>query len=302
MHSNWDRKRYRWLFSLLIPSLVGLGPALYLATHSAALLWAPLVLIYGILPVVDWRLGPDPSNPPEELLDELEADPYYRYITYAIVPILWAIWIYAGWFVARHPLPWHGWLALALSTGVAGGFCINVGHELGHKRTRLERTLAKIILAPTGYGHFYIEHNRGHHRDVATPDDPASARMGETIYRFVLREMPGAFFRAWGLERERLARAGQSPWTLRNEILQPALLTVLLYGGLAVWLGPAVLPFLLAAAFWSDFQLTSANYIEHYGLLRQKLANGRYEVCLPQHSWNSNHRLSNWASFHLQRH
>jgi alkane 1-monooxygenase len=297
-----DRKRYAWLFSLLIPALVGLGPALYLAAHDARLLWAPVILIYAILPFVDILIGPDRSNPPEELVEALENQPFYRYITYAIVPLLWAIWIFAAWFVGTHPLPWYGWLALVLSTGVAGGFCINVGHELGHKRTALERRLAKIILAPTGYGHFYIEHNRGHHRDVATPEDPASARMGESIYKFLLREMPGAFLRAWKLEQDRLARMGQSPWTWQNEILQPLLLTVLLYGGLTAWLGLPVLPFLLAAAFWSDFQLTSANYIEHYGLLRRRLANGRYEVCRPQHSWNSNHAFSNWASFHLQRH
>ena len=193
-------------------------------------------------------------------------------------------------------------LGLIMSTGGVGGFCINLGHETGHKRTPLERWLAKLILAPTFYGHFTVEHNRGHHRDVATPEDPASSRMGETIWTFVFREVPGAFRRAWRLERDRMRVDGQAFWSWHNEILQPAFITVALWGTLCLWLGVGVLWFLVPAALWSNFQLTSANYIEHYGLLRQKNAQGRYETCKPQHSWNSNHVFSNWATFHLQRH
>ena len=186
--------------------------------------------------------------------------------------------------------------------GSVGGFCINLGHELGHKQTKLERWLAKIVLAPTGYGHFFIEHNRGHHRDVATPDDPASSRMGESIWRFVLREIPGAARRAWRLESDRLQRDGLPRWSLHNEILQPALITLALWSVLMVWLGVSILPFLIAMSLWANFQLSSANYVEHYGLLRARRADGRYEMCKPHHSWNSNHIFSNWALFHLQRH
>ena len=118
----------------------------------------------------------------------------------------------------------------------------------------------------------------------------------------MLREMPGAFRRAWVLERQRLQTDGLPFWSLHNAILQPALITVALWSGLCLWLGPQVLLFLLPAALWSNFQLTSANYIEHYGLLRQVGPNGRVETCKPHHSWNSNHVFSNWATFHLQRH
>jgi alkane 1-monooxygenase len=173
---------------------------------------------------------------------------------------------------------------------------------MGHKKTGLERWLAKITLALGFYGHFFVEHNRGHHRDVATPEDPASSRMGESIYRFVFREMPGAFFRAWDLEAQRLERCGKSVWSLDNEVLQPALISAVLYGGLIAWLGIEILPVMLLIAFWGAFQLTLANYIEHYGLLRRKEPSGRYERCQPHHSWNSNHLFSNWALFHLQRH
>jgi alkane 1-monooxygenase len=219
-----------------------------------------------------------------------------------LAPVLWAAFIYSAWFVIRTDLPWFGTLAMVLTSGSVGGFCINLGHELGHKNTRLERWLAKIVLAPTGYGHFYIEHNRGHHRDAATPLDPASSRMGESIYRFMLREMPGAWWRAWDLEKTRLQKSGLPVFSWHNEILQPALLTLLLWSTLTLWLGVQVLPFLLVVSFWSNFQLTSANYIEHYGLLRQLRAPGKYEACQPHHSWNSNHIFTNWILFHLQRH
>jgi len=298
-----DHKRPLWLLSLFVPILGLIGPALYLlVSPSEFWLWlSPLFFYFGI-PLLDALIGEDPSNPPESEVPALEADPYYRWITYLLVPVLWASFIAICVFVASQPLSATGLLAMIINTGGGLGFAINLGHEMGHKKSTLERWLAKLALAPACYGHFYIEHNRGHHRDVATPVDPASSRMGESIYRFVLREMPGGFRRAWQLERERLARCGKGPWNLDNEVLQPALISLALYGALVATLGWQILPFLLLSAFWGAFQLTSANYLEHYGLLRRKLENGRYEVCQPHHSWNSNHLFSNWALFHLQRH
>lgn len=297
-----DRKRYAWLVSLLVPSIVGIGPLLVLATGDARMLWLQVAFFYLVIPLLDWLMGEDQSNPPESAVPALDADLYYRRITYLLVPILWAAFIFSAWFVATTPLPVHGLIAMVLITGSVGGFAINLGHEMGHKNTRLERWLTKLVLAPTGYGHFSVEHNRGHHRDAATPMDPASSRMGESIYKFVLREMPGAWVRAWALESARLRNAKLPVWSLHNEILQPALITGCLWSVLVIWLGVQILPFLIVASFWANFQLTSANYIEHYGLLRAERAPGKYEVCQPHHSWNSNHIFSNWALFHLQRH
>jgi len=297
-----DRKRYAWLLSLLIPTTVLIGPALMASTGDPRALWIPVLFFYAVVPMLDYFLGEDLSNPPESAVPALDADLYYRWITYLLAPVLWASFIFSAWFVTHMDLPWYGWIAMVLISGSVGGFCINLGHELGHKNTALEKALAKIVLAPSGYGHFYVEHNRGHHRDVATPADPASSRMGESIYAFVLREMPGAWFRAWALERTRLQQAGLPVVSWHNHIVQPALLTLALWTDLALWLGWEVLPFLVAASFWANFQLTSANYIEHYGLLRQQRADGRYEPCQPHHSWNSNHIFSNWIVFHLQRH
>ena len=234
-------------------------------TGNPLALWAPVAFFYLVAPLLDWMLGVDHSNPPESAVPALENDRYYRRITFLLVPVLWAAFLFSAWWVSTKPLPWHGVLAMVLTTGTVGGFCINLGHELGHKSTALERWLAKLVLAPTAYGHFFIEHNRGHHRDVATPADPASSRMGESIYRFVLREMPGAARRAWALEKDRLARQHLPLLSWHDEILQPALVTALLWARLALWLGVAILPFLLAASFWANFQLTVMTLAVHPG-------------------------------------
>jgi alkane 1-monooxygenase len=162
--------------------------------------------------------------------------------------------------------------------------------------------LARLALAVPAYGHFTVEHGRGHHRWVATPEDHASSRMGESIYRFALRELPGGVRRAWALESQRLRSLGLSPWSRHNTMLQSYLVSAVLQVGLVLAFGWILLPFLAvhnAVAWW---QLTSANYVEHYGLLRQRLPGGAYEAPQPHHSWNTNHLVTNLATFHLQRH
>jgi alkane 1-monooxygenase len=223
-------------------------------------------------------------------------------LTYVAVPMHYAVLIVAAWAAATQPMTAVSFLGLTLSVGLVSGLAINTGHELGHKKTTHERWLAKLVLAVVGYGHFFVEHNRGHHRDVATPEDPASARLGESLYAFAVRELPGAWRRAWGSEVERLRRRGIAVWSLHNEVLQPLLITALLYAALIAGFGRAMLIFLPLQAAFGWWQLTSANFIEHYGLLRRKTADGRYERCRPEHSWNANHIATNVILFHLQRH
>lgn len=297
-----DPKRHAWLVALGVPMLAGAGPLLWLTWPSPLALWVPVLLIYGGGAALDALLGTDRANPPEWAVPQLEGDPYYRRITWALVPLLWLALVGAAWFSQHADLGGLAQAGLILSTGLVGGFCINLGHELGHQRGAVDRWLAKAVLAPTGYGHFTIEHNRGHHRDVATPEDPASSRMGESIWRFARRELPGAWRRAWALEATRLRASGHAVFGWRNEIVHTGAVTLAFWGVLVVWLGPGVLAFLLPTALWANFQLTSANYVEHYGLLRRAGPDGRPERCQPCHSWNSNHLFSNWATFHLQRH
>ncbi len=298
-----DRRRWLWSLSLLWPLMPVAACWLAAGTGQVAWYWATLVVWYCVVPILDHVFPPDASNPPDAVVPQLDEDRYYRILTWLTVPIHYVTLIYVAFVVGTQGLPWHAILGLALSVGVVNGLAINTGHELGHKTTKFERWLAKFALAVVGYGHFLIEHNRGHHVDVATPEDPASSKMGETIYGFACSEIPGAVRRAWESEQARLARRGTGPWNLSNEVLQPLLITAVLYAGLVYAFGWIMLPFLFVQAFWGWFGiLTSANYIEHYGLLRQKLANGRYEPCKPHHSWNSNHIMSNLILFNLQRH
>ena len=298
-----DRKRLMWLLSVVGPAGVTIGPVAHLlGATSEAWYFVAIAIFYIAVPLLDKLLGEDLSNPPESVVPRLEADRYYRWINYAVVPVLWGSLLFNCIFLATHELSSMAWLATVIVTGSMLGFGLNLSHELGHKKDWLARKIALFNTALGGYGHFSIEHNRGHHRHVATEEDPASSKMGETIYRFAFRELPGAYFRAWDLETERLGRQGKSPWSLDNEIIQAGLLTLALYGGLIAAFGPKMVPVLALVAFWGAFQLTSANYIEHYGLLRQKLPDGRYERCEPHHSWNSNHIVSILIVFHLQRH
>ena len=297
-----DHKRHWWLFSVIVPLITIVGPCLYLIEPNTWFLAIPFITFYGLAPLLDMVAGEDESNPPESVVPQLEADPYYRNITLALVPMLWASFLFSAWFIGTQDLSWLQIIITSFSTALICGFGLNLGHELGHKKNKTDRTLAKIVLALGAYGHFFIEHNKGHHRDVATKEDPASSQMGETIYTFVFREIPGAFFRAWELERNRLEKQSKSVWSLENEIIQPALISIALYGALIITFGAVMIPFLIIVMAFGAFQLTSANFIEHYGLLREKQENGRYERCQPKHSWNSNHKVSNWLLFHLQRH
>ena len=297
-----DRKRWAWALSVVYPLLPFAGMAAHSYSGYQIALALPLVVSYGLMPLLDFLIGGDRNNPPEAVVPQLEADRYYRWLTWATVPLHFIALIGCAWWVGTHELSWWAVLMLAYIAGTDSGLGINTGHELGHKRTAIEQWLARLVLAVPAYGHFTVEHGRGHHRSVSTPEDHASARMGESIYRFAWRELPGGIRRAWALERERLASAGKSVWSPHNTMLQSYAVTAVLQLGLIIAFGVVMLPFLAvhnAVAWW---QLTSANYVEHYGLLRSRLPNGKYETPQPHHSWNTNHVITNLALFHLQRH
>ncbi len=297
-----DRKRWFWLLSVTYPLQPLLAIGLHWQTGNQAWFLLPFLINWVIAPILDWAIGEDTNNPPEEVVMQLEQDPYYRRLTFMVVPVHYLTLGISAWYAATQALSWWGFILLAAIAGMTAGLAINTGHELGHKNSRLEKLLAKIVLAVPAYGHFTIEHNRGHHRDVSTPSDPASARMGESIYRFALREIPGGFKRAWKVEKDRLTARDKPVWHASNPILQSYAISLAIAVILLAWLGWLMIPFLLIHHACAYFQLTSANYIEHYGLLRERDVRGRYERCQPHHSWNSNHVLSNLVLFHLERH
>ena len=298
-----DKKRFAWLLSVAGPAIALVGTVAVSSFEvNHWILFFPLVFYYFFVPLLDFLIGEDTSNPPESSIEDLEADAYYRWITYATIPILWIAVIFNCIFLCTFSLNPFEWLATVMTTGSVLGFGLNVSHELGHKLQTVPRKVALFNTALGAYGHFSIEHNRGHHRHVSTPEDPASSKMGENIYQFACREMPGAAIRAWRLEADRLQRLNKSVWHFENEILQALCLSTGVYGCLIGFYGLDMVLVLIPVAIWGAFQLTSANYVEHYGIQRLKTANGNYENCQPHHSWNSNHLVSNLVLFQLQRH
>jgi alkane 1-monooxygenase len=297
-----DGKRWGWALSVVWPLLPFLGLAAHHVTGMEIALGLPLLITYGLMPLLDALIGEDENNPPEAVVPQLEADRYYRWLTWVTVPLHYIVLIGCAWWAGTHDLSWWALGLLAYVAGADAGLGLNTAHELGHKHNPLEQWLARLALAVPAYGHFTVEHGRGHHRWVATPEDHASARMGESIYRFALRELPGGMRRAWTLEAQRLAGLGHSAWSLGNTMLQSYLITALLQVGLVIAFGWVMIPFLAIHNLVAWWQLTSANYVEHYGLLRQRLPGGQYEAPQPHHSWNTNHLVTNLATFHLQRH
>ena len=297
-----DKKRYLWIASILVPITPLFVIWAYYAFSTPWVLLAPFVISYGFVPLLDHLLGEDTTNPPEEIVPLLDADEYYKNLLKITIPLHFVVLAASAWFASAESLSWPWFLLFAMVVGMYSGFSINSAHEIGHKNSKADRLWARVSLAVCGYGHFCIEHNQGHHTDVSTPEDPASSRMGENIYAFALREIPGAAKRGWRAENKRLERKGHSFWSVHNHILQSYFITLVFQGGLVLMLGWPVLVFMLVHNVFAWYQLTSANYIEHYGLLRTKKENGKYERCQPHHSWNANHIFSNLLTFQLERH
>jgi alkane 1-monooxygenase len=300
-----DKKRYLWMLGLVIPVTPLIGLALQHETGWSGWLWLTPLMFFAVIPLLDLVSGYDDTNPPEEVIEALENDKYYRWVTYLYLPVQYAGFVFAMWYLATADLSVADKIGLAISIGVVAGVAINTAHELGHKKESHERWFSKIALAQSFYGHFYIEHNRGHHVRVATPDDPASSRLGESVYRFWPRTVLGSLTSSWHLEAKRYQRKGTHPFHLGNDVLNAWLMTVVLWGALVAWLGVDILPYLLLQGVVGFSLLEIVNYMEHYGMLRQMVGpegRQRYERVTPAHSWNSNNIATNVLLYHLQRH
>lgn len=300
-----DGKRYLWLVALVMPALPFAAIGLFSWTGWGVFLWLGPIVILGVVPVIDLVAGLDRSNPPDDVIAALEQDRYYRWLTFLFLPIQYAGFVTAFWFIATSGISTLDKVGLAVTVGFIAGLGINTAHELGHKRESHERWLAKIALAQSFYGHFYIEHNRGHHVRVATPADPASSRVGESFYAFWPRTVLGSLASAWRLERRRYGLRHQHPFRLGNDVVNAWLMSVALWTVMVAWLGAGILPYLVIQALIGLTLLEAVNYLEHYGMLRQVVGvpgKERYERVDPSHSWNSNNLATNVLLYHLQRH
>jgi alkane 1-monooxygenase len=286
--------------------VAGLIPFLLLATVPLAYKLAeplPCLVVPGFLAVflaLDVLFGYDMADP-VPAGSRREARPlFFRLPVWAYIPaqlgtIAW------GLVAVSRSTSLVGLIGLAVATGAAAGiFGMLAAHEMIHSRQRAERALGLLMLAGVGYMHFRISHLHGHHRYAGTERDPATARRGETAYRFILRSVTGQIAEAWRFERQRLARRR---WPLLgNRMLGYALVIAAIDLGVLGLLGPRAFAFQLLQSADAIFILELFNYIAHYGLLRRPRPDGRLEPFGRQHSWNARPRFNNWALFNGGHH
>lgn len=279
------------------------APALFAGIYFGG--WAnvlPALVAFLLVPVADAMTEHNLWNPGEEhekknpVRDFIFGLPLYLWVPLQIFVLVWAMSEAGG------RQGWN-WIGLALSVGLfTGGIGITIAHELMHRKPWHERGLAEVLMLSVTYPHFCIEHVFGHHKHVATPLDAATSRLGESLYAFLPRVLVDSLRSSVELEKKRIKRAGISSFSLKNRLLRYTLLTALIYAGIGLAFGWKGVLFFVVQSAVAILLLETINYVEHYGLMRKEKSPGKYERVQPHHSWNANHRVSNYWLFNLQRH
>ncbi|MCX7165823.1 MAG: alkane 1-monooxygenase [Rhodocyclales bacterium] len=294
-----------YLLFLLTPSLMPMGWMLGRYTGLPDLMaWIPVFWIFGVIPLLDYAVGRDTANPDEAgETQAMQNEVYYRALTLLALPIQVLLLAWSGWVFVHGDLGFFGHLGWLVSMGVVSGInAINIAHELIHRHGRLEPWAGGVLLSLVAYGGFKVEHVRGHHVNVSTLQDASSARYGQSLYAFLPHAWKWNFLNAWRLETERLQRRGL-PWLhWRNELIWWYGLTLVAAASMTLAYGWPGLLFFAGQSFVALTELEIINYVEHYGLHRRRLADGRFERTTHQHSWNSSYRVTNLFLFQLQRH
>lgn len=291
-------RKFKYLTVLSLPvtvifSLIVNGPWTFL----------PLVVFFGMVPLLELLFPPDARNMENNDRVLAENDSFYDYLLYLMVPIQWGTLLYFLFAIQEPGLSYLELTGRISSMGLMCGIIgINVGHELGHRKPGLAHFLGELLMLSSLENHFIPYHNIGHHFNVATPKDPATARRNESIYRFWIRSHFGSYRMAWSIENERIRKLEQSWYSLKNKMIHYSLAQVLLCTGIYVLFSWKVLLAFFIASVFGILLLETVNYIEHYGLLRQLNPQGRYERVNHQHSWNSDYVIGRLVLFELSRH
>lgn len=264
--------------------------------------WFLPVFVYVMIPLVELFNKGTTENFTEVEEEVARHDRFYDYLVYAIVPIQWGLFIAFMFIISDPTLETYEIAGLTFTMGLGcGAFGINIAHELGHRKKKYEQWMAKALLLTAQYMHFFIEHNRGHHKNVSTEEDPATARYGEWFYAFWFRSVIGSYVSAWKLELSRLKKRNLPWYHWSNEMIFYAFCQVGLIAVVAAIFGVKTAGLTLTASVIGFSLLEIVNYVEHYGLVRQKTDKG-YKKVLPIHSWNSNHPLGRLLLMEVTRH
>lgn len=297
-------KPFGYLLLLVVPTLPWRGA--WLADRLAwpdLAAWYPLFVLFVLVPLLDHLIGRDTANPADDEARRLDGRTYYRLIPLACLPGYVALLVWSSHAFVTLPLTPLGKVGWLLSQGVIGGVvAINVAHELVHRHTRIEPWFGGALLACVCYAGFKVEHVRGHHVHVATPEDTSSAPVGMNVYAFIANALVRNPANAWRLEARRLELKGLPAFSRHNELLAWHGLSVLMLTGFTIAFGVMGALFFLAQSALAAATLEVINYVEHYGLVRRRQADGRYERTTHRHSWNSSFLFTNLLLLQLQRH
>ncbi|MEZ5050043.1 MAG: alkane 1-monooxygenase [Saprospiraceae bacterium] len=276
---------------------------LALMSKNGFLLWLPVIFSFLIIPILELVLTPQTNNLSIQEMEEKKLHPIFDWMLYLNLVVVYLALLLSARYLTVNELNPISYLGLLFSLSlVLASNGINVAHELGHRNNLFEYSLAKFLLMPSLYTHFSIEHNRGHHLNVATPLDPSTARYNEVLYKFWFRSIVKGYQHAWKLENHRLkSKVGMGRY-FGNEMILNLIISILYILFIYNVFGLTILLFFLLAAVISVFMLETINYIEHYGLKRQKNQSGRYERVNYMHSWDANYPLGRIVLYELTRH
>lgn len=292
-------KRFLTYFTIFTGPIAGL---MSLFMHG---IWTWTLPIYAfvMIPTLEFLFKGDTYNLSDEEEKEALNAKAFDYLVYAMVPLQYAFLITFLFSINEAGLTafetWGRIFSMGISCAVIG---INVAHELGHRKLKFEQNMSKALLLTSLYMHFFIEHNRGHHKNVSTDEDPASSRYGEILYTFLIRSVVMSYISAWKLEAHKLKKNGKPFFSFHNEMIIYQLLQLALVLTIFFIFGLKTMLYFIAAAVIGFLLLEVVNYIEHYGLRRKKVNDKLYEKVLPVHSWNSNHTFGRIMLFELSRH
>ncbi|KAB2809909.1 alkane 1-monooxygenase [Phaeocystidibacter luteus] len=291
-----DKLKYLSVYTLPLAAAVSF-------TSEGWITFLPIAYAFMVIPLVELFIPADKSNDSPEIAEAKANDRWFDFLVELIVPVHYAFGI---WFLISVSGTGNDWVTIAGRISSYGLMCgvigINVAHELGHRPNKFHQFLAKSLLLTSLYTHFFIEHNRGHHKHVATPEDPSTARLNEPLMFFWVRSVSQTYRKAWSLEAQRLRRKKSSVISLQNEMIRFTIAHLVMLGAIYFFFGWAVMLYYTAAAIIGFLLLETVNYIEHYGLLREKVSEHRYENASPLHSWNSDHQYGRAFLFELSRH
>ncbi len=292
--------RIKALKYLSVLSLPALAYVSFVSTGWHTFL--PVGYAFAFIPFLELFFKPDTKNLTDTEEEVRKNDWFYDLLVYLVVPVqIVFVWLFLE-SMTQPTLDTTDIIgrisAMGMLCGVMG---INVAHELGHRSKKHEQFMSKILLLSSLYMHFFIEHNRGHHKNVSTPEDPSSARKGEMLYAFWIRSVVFSYISAWEIESDRLKKKGYSFLSIHNEMLLFQVIQLSLLGVIWFFYGWVIMLYFIAAATIGFLLLETVNYIEHYGLSREKKGE-RYERVMPTHSWNSNHVVGRIVLFELSRH